>query len=88
MANKNGTLEASNGWTFELDNFTAGEFETLNDALRNTRVSEIAEIMPRITAACPYGDAKDPATYKNIPIKQFLTLGKALTEALQEDSKK
>lgn len=81
-------LEASNGWVFDFSNFTAGEFEELNEALRNTRVSVIAEIMPRVTTSTPFGDAANPDTYKAIPIRDFLKLGQYITEALQADSKK
>lgn len=88
MTRKITTLEAQNGWTFDLDNFPAEEFEKLNDALRTTRVSEIAETMARIVVVSPWGDATDPATYRRRPIKDFLKLGEILTEALKEDTKK
>ncbi len=88
MAAKVTTLEASNGWTFDFSEFTAGDFEELNDGLRNTRVGAVAEILPRIVTTTPWGDAKNAASYRNAPIREFLSLGKVITEGLQEDTKK
>jgi hypothetical protein len=88
MAAKVTTLEASSGWTFDFSEFTAGDFEELNEGLRNTKVSDVAAILPRIVTATPWGAAKDPATYRNVNIREFLALGKVITEALQEDTKK
>lgn len=88
MAAKVTTLEASSGWTFDFSEFTAGDFEELNEGLRSTKVSDVAAILPRIVTATPWGEPKNPATYRNVNIREFLALGKVITEALQEDTKK
>jgi hypothetical protein len=76
---------------FNFDNFSADDFEELNDALRAVKIKAAAEIYAKIVKKCPksWGSPSDPMTYRKLNYKRdFRHLVTHMSEALQEDSKK
>lgn len=81
-------LEASTGWIFDFSEFNAEKYEQLNENLRNGAVTPLVEILQRIVVTCPHGDPQDESMWRALNVIQFLTLGKVIGDALNEEVKK